>query len=37
LENVIGNLLFDKDYNVIGVVDWEWSRAIPTQMMVPQI
>lgn len=37
MEMVISNLLFDKDYNLIGVVDWEWSRVVPAQLMVPAI
>ncbi|KAL2015532.1 hypothetical protein VTK56DRAFT_5329 [Thermocarpiscus australiensis] len=37
MENTIGNLLFDENYNLVGVVDWEWSRVIPAQMMVPPV
>ncbi|KAH6854028.1 kinase-like domain-containing protein [Chaetomium sp. MPI-CAGE-AT-0009] len=37
MENVISNLLFDKDYNLVGIVDWEWSRVVPVQFMVPPI
>lgn len=37
MENAMSNLLFDKDYNLMGVVDWEWSRVIPAQLMVPLI
>jgi hypothetical protein len=37
MENVISNLLFDKDYNLVGIVDWEWSRVVPAQFMVPPI
>ncbi len=33
----MSNLLFDKDYNLVGVVDWEWSRVVPLQFMVPPI
>ncbi|KAK4129587.1 hypothetical protein N657DRAFT_652936 [Parathielavia appendiculata] len=27
------NILFDQDYNQVGVVDWEWSRLVPAQFM----
>lgn len=37
MENVISNLLFDKDYNLAGIVDWEWSRVVPLQFMTPPI
>ncbi|EAQ89493.1 predicted protein [Chaetomium globosum CBS 148.51] len=37
MENVISNLLFDTDYNLVGIVDWEWSRVVPVQFMVPPI
>ena len=37
MENVISNLLFDKDYNLVGIVDWEWNRVVPIQFMVPPI
>jgi hypothetical protein len=37
MENVISNLLFDKDYKLAGIVDWEWSRVVPRQFMVPPI
>ncbi|KAK4237601.1 hypothetical protein C8A03DRAFT_44572 [Achaetomium macrosporum] len=37
MEMVISNLLFDKDYNLVGVVDWEWSRVVPAQLLVPPI
>ncbi|KAL2135871.1 hypothetical protein VTI74DRAFT_6470 [Chaetomium olivicolor] len=34
MELTIGNLLFDDNYKVVGVVDWEWSRVVPAQLMV---
>jgi thiamine kinase-like enzyme len=37
MDNVANNLLFDKDYNLVGVVDWEWSRVVPAQLMVPPV
>lgn len=37
MDNVISNLLFDKEYNLVAVVDWEWSRVVPAQLMVPPI
>ncbi len=37
LEHFAGNILFDKDYNLVGVVDWEWSRVVPAQFMVPPV
>ncbi|KAK4038753.1 hypothetical protein C8A01DRAFT_47703 [Parachaetomium inaequale] len=37
MEMVISNLLFDKDYNLVGIVDWEWSRVVPAQLMMPPI
>ena len=37
MDNVMSNLLFDKDYNLVGIVDWEWSRVVPVQFMVPPI
>ena len=33
----MSNLLFDKDSNLVGIVDWEWSRLVPVQFMVPPI
>ncbi len=33
----MSNLLFDEDYNLVGIVDWEWSRVVPVQFMVPPI
>lgn len=35
MDDVLGNLLFDDDHNLVGVVDWEWSRVVPAQLMVP--
>ncbi|KAK4158479.1 hypothetical protein C8A00DRAFT_39198 [Chaetomidium leptoderma] len=37
MDVVMSNLLFDKDYNLVGVIDWEWSRVVPAQLMVPPI
>ncbi|KAK3303735.1 uncharacterized protein B0T15DRAFT_283026 [Chaetomium strumarium] len=37
MEMAISNLLFDQDYNLVGVVDWEWSRVVPAQLMIPPI
>lgn len=37
IEHFAGNILFDKDYNLVGVVDWEWSRVVPAQFMVPPV
>lgn len=33
----MGNLLFDDDFNLVSVVDWEWSRVVPAQFMVPPV
>lgn len=37
MDNVIGNLLFDDDFTLVGIVDWEWSRVVPAQFMVPPV
>ncbi|KAK3905465.1 kinase-like domain-containing protein [Staphylotrichum tortipilum] len=37
MEHFAGNILFDKDYNLVGIVDWEWSRVVPAQFMVPPL
>jgi hypothetical protein len=37
MEGVIDNLLFDDNHNLVGVVDWEWSRVVPAQFLVPPI
>lgn len=37
MDIVIGNVLFDKDYKLVGVLDWEWSRVVPAQLMMPPI
>ncbi|POR35731.1 Uncharacterized protein TPAR_04053 [Tolypocladium paradoxum] len=29
------NLLFDKDYNLVAIIDWEWSLIVPAQFLVP--
>ncbi|AEO64615.1 uncharacterized protein THITE_2142497 [Thermothielavioides terrestris NRRL 8126] len=35
IDQVLGNTLFDDDYNLVGVVDWEWSWVVPAQFLVP--
>ncbi|KAL2262479.1 hypothetical protein VTK26DRAFT_1210 [Humicola hyalothermophila] len=30
----IFNLLLDHDMNIVGVLDWEWSRAVPLQLFI---
>ncbi|EAQ93316.1 hypothetical protein CHGG_01551 [Chaetomium globosum CBS 148.51] len=37
MDIVIGNVLFDQDYKLVGVLDWEWSRVVPGQLMMPPI
>jgi hypothetical protein len=37
MDNVALNILFDDDCNLIAVLDWEWSRVVPAQLMVPPI
>jgi hypothetical protein len=37
MDNVPLNILFDDDYNLVAVLDWEWSRVVPAQLMVPPI
>lgn len=37
MDIVIGNVLFDQDYKLVGVLDWEWSRVVPAQLMMPPI
>ena len=29
------NVLVDKNLNITGVLDWEWSRTVPVQMFLP--
>ncbi len=29
------NFIFDDDYNIVAVIDWEWSRVVPAQFLVP--
>lgn len=31
------NLLFDKDVNLVGILDWEWSYVVPVQLLVPPV
>ncbi|KAM0415650.1 hypothetical protein ACHAPT_013400 [Fusarium lateritium] len=33
----MSNLLFDNELNLIAVLDWEWSFAIPAQMLLPPV
>jgi hypothetical protein len=37
MDNVALNILFNDDYNLVAVLDWEWSRVVPAQLMVPPI
>ncbi|KAK3300354.1 uncharacterized protein B0H64DRAFT_437520 [Chaetomium fimeti] len=37
MDIVIGDILFDNDYKLVGVLDWEWSRVVPVQLMMPPI
>jgi hypothetical protein len=37
MDVIIGNVLFDNDYKLVGVLDWEWSRVVPVQLMMPPI
>ena len=32
-----GNLLWDKDLNLRGVIDWEWSYTVPRQCFIPPV
>ncbi|KAH9906919.1 hypothetical protein F4778DRAFT_723997 [Xylariomycetidae sp. FL2044] len=32
-----GNILFDDKYNIVAVLDWEWSMIVPAQLLVPPI
>lgn len=34
---LMSNLLFDNELNLIAVLDWEWSFAVPAQMLVPPV
>ncbi|KAF5020347.1 hypothetical protein F66182_7630 [Fusarium sp. NRRL 66182] len=29
------NILWDDDYNLVAVLDWEWSSVVPLQFLVP--
>ncbi|KAI9855623.1 MAG: hypothetical protein M1824_005950 [Vezdaea acicularis] len=29
------NLVVDADYNILAVLDWEWSRTVPIQLFIP--
>lgn len=31
----IPNLLWDENLNLVGVLDWEWCNAVPSQLIVP--
>ncbi|PCD20145.1 hypothetical protein AU210_016460 [Fusarium oxysporum f. sp. radicis-cucumerinum] len=32
-----GNILFDEDFNLTAVIDWEWSFVAPVQFLVPPV
>ncbi|KAJ4152248.1 hypothetical protein NW754_004043 [Fusarium falciforme] len=34
---LMSNLLFDNELNLVAVLDWEWSFAVPAQMLVPPV
>ncbi|PGH12393.1 hypothetical protein AJ79_04341 [Helicocarpus griseus UAMH5409] len=29
------NIMIDDDYNIIAILDWEWSHTVPVQLFVP--
>ncbi|KAI9890637.1 MAG: hypothetical protein M1814_003835 [Vezdaea aestivalis] len=29
------NILIDSDYNILAIIDWEWSRIVPVQLFLP--
>lgn len=31
------NILIDESYNIIGVLDWEWSHTVPLQFFAPPL
>jgi hypothetical protein len=31
------NILIDESYNIIGVLDWEWSHTVPLQFFTPPL
>lgn len=31
------NILFDQDYRIVAVLDWEWSCVVPAQLLVPPV
>lgn len=33
----LSNLVFDDEFHVIGVLDWEWSSAVPVQYFTPPL
>jgi hypothetical protein len=35
LESETNPLLFDKNFKLVAVVGWEWSRIVPAQLMTP--
>ncbi|KAI9813342.1 MAG: hypothetical protein M1832_006357 [Thelocarpon impressellum] len=30
-----GNIIVDDDFNVLAIIDWEWSHTVPLQLFVP--
>jgi hypothetical protein len=32
-----GNILFDENFNLVAVIDWEWSFVAPVQFLVPPL
>lgn len=37
MHNHYSNLLWDKDLNLLGVIDWEWSQVVPLQLFTPPV
>lgn len=33
----LSNLLLDRNMNIVGVLDWEWSRVVPVQYFMPPL
>lgn len=29
------NIIIDDDYNIVSILDWEWSHTVPAQLFVP--
>ncbi|KAK4242895.1 hypothetical protein C8A03DRAFT_39840 [Achaetomium macrosporum] len=37
MDNIMSNLLFGKDYNLVAIIDWDFSRIVPARLLVPPI